>query len=546
MFIRCFSGSLDSSCSFTSVGRNTIGDCGDDNFDQIVGSFEHCTESCIVNPLCHGVSYKTSRSICRRYTCDQSTTDRNVEFFPLTCTAYRCFAHAHRNKTGDCPSYQTVNTTLKGCKEECIEDDSCRAASFNADTDECILHNCTTSNDTSLETQMHILKKCGYSICHYNHTGAGYGLCSPRTHYAKDLNACLKFCEESYDTQDFNCNAVAYPIIPILGPENCALFDCQLYGSSINQTTSDFYIRHCPEDTITSTSVMQRDEDKSTSKLTFTTILYDKVTTFAQGRTSFLPSSTRNTIGTQSSAGTELSTTNTGNAIYNPTGSSVLTSTDEISSTLDTITSTSLMQRDESTSKLTSTTKSYERVTTFAQERTSFLPTSTRNTIGTQSSVGTEVTELSTTNTGNAIYNPTGSSVLTSTDEISSTLGRTTAQVAMSTLLIEDTSYSNGVTYNVVTYNNSRATRNVCLCWCSISENETFAEFYERIIEPLKVNKKSLSSTIRKLTCANDDRPSAARVGYVGVITLLIVILTIVALDFSSIANKLITHLRQH
>lgn len=79
---------------------------------------------------------------------------------------------------------------------------------------------------------------------------------------------------------------------------------------------------------------MQRDEDKSTSKLTFTTISYDKVNTFAQGRTSFLPSSTRNTIETQSSAGIELSITNTENAISNPTGSSVSISTDEISSTL--------------------------------------------------------------------------------------------------------------------------------------------------------------------------------------------------------------------
>ena len=86
----------DSGCSFTSVGLNTIGDCGDDNFDQLVGSFEHCTESCIVNPLCRGVSYTTSRSICRRYTCDISTTSRadgNVEFFPLTCTGMFFILH---------------------------------------------------------------------------------------------------------------------------------------------------------------------------------------------------------------------------------------------------------------------------------------------------------------------------------------------------------------------------------------------------------------------------------------------------------------------
>lgn len=69
---------------------------------------------------------------------------------------------------------------------------------------------------------------------------------------------------------------------------------------------------------------MQKDE--STSKLTFTTILYDEVTTFAQGSSSFLHTSTGNTIGTQSSAGTELSTTNT--------GSSVSISTDDMSSTL--------------------------------------------------------------------------------------------------------------------------------------------------------------------------------------------------------------------
>lgn len=72
-----------------------------------------------------------------------------------------CFAHPHRNKTGDCPSYRTVNKVLKRCKEECIEDDICRAASFNTATNECNLHNCTISNDTSLETQMHLLKTCG-------------------------------------------------------------------------------------------------------------------------------------------------------------------------------------------------------------------------------------------------------------------------------------------------------------------------------------------------------------------------------------------------
>ncbi|CAC5376355.1 unnamed protein product [Mytilus coruscus] len=449
-------------------------------------------------------------------------------------SAYRCFANVHRNKIGDCPSYRTDNKNLVNCKDECIEDENCRAASFNKDTNECSLHICPTSNDTSLASQSHIIKTCGYSICRYNYAGTGYGYCSSRTYNAKDLKTCLKFCEASYDTQDFNCTAVAYP--SIIDFQNCALFDCTSYNPLI--ITSNFYIRHCPE---------EREETcpwtEDTSGIRGACLPYDKIFgTLSQCQAScdeevwclglsFRSGRNYLEIGPCFRYPCNISTGGrVGNiAFYSRKCSGI-------------ITSTSLMQRDEITSTVSMTTIPYDEDTTIVHARSSFFYTN-KNTVGEQFSDGTE---SSSTFTGKVISNPTGSSVAISTDDISSTLGTTTAQVEMNTLFIEDATHSNGMTYNPVTSNSSRTTTNICLCWCKNHENETFDDFYGRIVKPLKVNKKSLSSTIRKLTCANDNRPSAARVGYVGVITLLLVMFTIVALDFSSLANQVVRRLRQY
>ena len=64
-----------------------------------------------------------------------------------------------------------------------------------------------------------------------------------------------------------------------------------------------------------------------------------------------------------------------------------------------------------------------------------------------------------------------------------------------------------------------------CQCMCkdiTLTTDER-AEIARNISRKLSVNKKTLSSTIRSKTSAEDFRPSAARIGYIGVLVLVIV-----------------------
>ncbi|XP_063399743.1 uncharacterized protein LOC134684389 [Mytilus trossulus] len=86
-----------------------------------------------------------------------------------------------------------------------------------------------------------------------------------------------------------------------------------------------------------------------------------------------------------------------------------------------------------------------------------------------------------------------------------------------------------------ITYNNTV----LCLCKCIESSNETYPQFYNRIIEPLKLDKKQLSSYIRKRNSANDDRKSAAYFGYGGIFVLVTAIVVIVLADFTLLCKNI-------
>ncbi|CAC5376346.1 unnamed protein product [Mytilus coruscus] len=86
-----------------------------------------------------------------------------------------------------------------------------------------------------------------------------------------------------------------------------------------------------------------------------------------------------------------------------------------------------------------------------------------------------------------------------------------------------------------ITYNNTV----LCLCKCLKSSDETYPQFYSRIIKPLKIDKKQLSSYIRKRNSANDDRKSAAYFGYGGIFVLVTAIVIIVLADFSVLCKKI-------
>lgn len=86
-----------------------------------------------------------------------------------------------------------------------------------------------------------------------------------------------------------------------------------------------------------------------------------------------------------------------------------------------------------------------------------------------------------------------------------------------------------------ITYNNTV----LCLCKCVKSSNKTYPQFNNRIIEPLKLDKKQLSSYIRKRNSANDDRKSAAYFGYGGIFFLVTAIVVIVLADFSLLCKNI-------
>ncbi|CAG2200541.1 HMCN [Mytilus edulis] len=60
---------------------------------------------------------------------------------------------------------------------------------------------------------------------------------------------------------------------------------------------------------------------------------------------------------------------------------------------------------------------------------------------------------------------------------------------------------------------------------------EIMKEELDELKRNLTINFKNISATIRKRICARDDRPSAASVGYVGIVLLLIPIVIIISVD---------------
>jgi len=62
-----------------------------------------------------------------------------------------------------------------------------------------------------------------------------------------------------------------------------------------------------------------------------------------------------------------------------------------------------------------------------------------------------------------------------------------------------------------------------CRCYPSLNTPDMEAKLLQ-LKKELAVNKTELSSTKRKLTCATDDRPVSAGIGYVGVVLIVIIL----------------------
>ena len=78
-----------------------------------------------------------------------------------------------------------------------------------------------------------------------------------------------------------------------------------------------------------------------------------------------------------------------------------------------------------------------------------------------------------------------------------------------------------------------------CACTCTIEPNVTLVEKIDKMKKELTVPKEGLSSFKRKLTSAEDTRPSAERVGYLGTALLTLVGIFIFGGDFLSVIRFL-------
>lgn len=104
------------------------------------------------------------------------------------------------------------------------------------------------------------------------------------------------------------------------------------------------------------------------------------------------------------------------------------------------------------------------------------------------------------------------------------------------TTLTEKTTHNQEIT-ETTTGVSSGTTNGLCICACSLSLNITI-NIEQRIKELKKllaVDKDVLSSTIRRLTCADDPRPSSAYIGYTGALIIVAVFSLIIIIDVVNI-----------
>ncbi|CAC5399786.1 unnamed protein product [Mytilus coruscus] len=107
----------------------------------------------------------------------------------------------------------------------------------------------------------------------------------------------------------------------------------------------------------------------------------------------------------------------------------------------------------------------------------------------------------------------------------------------MSTSRTTETTTSNQKVVETTTLSTSRTTSGLCICACSLVANITIdiEQRIEELTKLLTVDKEVLSSTIRRLTCADDPRPSSAYIGYTGAIVVGAVFTFIIIIDIINI-----------
>ncbi|KAJ8310202.1 hypothetical protein KUTeg_012067 [Tegillarca granosa] len=130
--------------------------------------------------------------------------------------------------------------------------------------------------------------------------------------------------------------------------------------------------------------------------------------------------------------------------------------------------------------------------------------------------------------------------------QINSQRWKQNSQPEMNKVTTETTQQSTTTETTTESGKTSTVALGYCECQCDLPQYsnismEEILKTLKQITDSLTVNKSELSSTIRQKTCADDDRPSARGVGYIGcgVLTTLLVLILFVDL------HTIFTYLRR-
>ncbi|XP_060075008.1 mucin-2-like [Ylistrum balloti] len=300
---------------------------------------------------------------------------------------------------------------------------------------------------------------------------------------------------------------------------------CSTPLSTANTTTAN----QEPTNTTTTTQEPTTTTTTTQEPTTTTTTTQEPITT----TTTTTQEPTTTTTTTQEPITTTTTTTQEPTTTTTTTQEPITTTT---TTTQEPITTTTTTTQEPKTT--TTTTQEPTTTTTTTQEPTTTTTTTqepTTTTTTTQEPTTTTTTTQEPTTTTTTTQEPT--TTTTTTQEPITTTTTTTQEPTTTTTTTQEPTTTTTTTQELTTSTTSsleqktteHQTTNIGMCWCPChytifgNISDELQVKLDILREQTKVDEETLSSTIRKRTCANDPRPSAAHVGYGGIAMLSVV-----------------------
>lgn len=159
-------------------------------------------------------------------------------------------------------------------------------------------------------------------------------------------------------------------------------------------------------------------------------------------------------------------------------------------------------------------------------------------------SLGRTVCDITSSNSSDLCYSLTTESTPPSTEiTTASTATETSPQINTQVQTSSTSDPQTTTSQNNASQDNERNVTCLCTKVCHVSyTSDDLQTKVQNIKQNLTVDTSVLSATVRKLTCAEDTRPSSAVIGYTGGIILVLLVLMIISLDCFPKAHKFPHH----